>query len=174
MLAAGLILATAVMRVITAEMHIPNITPVAAVGLFGGAVIANKKYAYIFPLFSLFIADLYFQLFTGINGFYGLSQIMVYAGMALVTFIGSKAGQINGAKVIGYSLLSSMIFFLVSNFGYFMSGWNGYSFAGLVKTYVDAIPFYKYSILGDLAGSIVLFGTYAYAKRPATPAMQKA
>ncbi|MBS1771668.1 MAG: hypothetical protein JST82_02320 [Bacteroidetes bacterium] len=165
-LAAVLILAAAIMRVITAEFHLPNVTPVAAIGLFGGAVIADKKFSYLLPLLSLFIADLYFQLFTTVQGFYGVEQLLVYVGMALVTLFGSKMGQPNAMKVVGYSLIGSFIFFIVSNFGSYLHGWNGYGFSGLVKTYTLAIPFYKYSIAGDLIGSIVLFSAYALTKRP--------
>lgn len=174
LLAAGLILATAVMRIITAEMHIPNITPVAAVGLFGGAVLTDKKYAYLLPLAGLFIADLYFQLFTNINGFYGLEQFFVYGGMALVTFLGSKMGTVNGLKVVGYSLTGSFIFFVVSNFGCYLNGWYGYDLNGLATTYIKAIPFYKYSYAADLVGSIALFGLYFLGRKAIAPQMQEA
>lgn len=174
LLAAGLILATAVMRIITAEMHIPNITPVAAVGLFGGAVLADKKYAYALPLLGMFIADVYFSLFTSVNGFYGIEQVLVYGGMALVTFLGSKMGTVNGGKVIGYSLIGSFVFFVVSNFGSYLKGWYGYDLNGLVQTYIMAIPFYKYSYVADLIGSCSLFGLYFLGKKALTPQMQKA
>jgi hypothetical protein len=161
-LLAILVLAAAVMRIITAELHLPNITPVVAIGLFGGVIVKDKRYAYLLPLLTLFIADAYFQFFTSIKGFYGIEQILVYVAMALVTFLGNKMEKINGINVIGYSLISSFIFFVVSNFGSYLKGWNGYDMNGLLQTYLVAIPFYKYSILGDLVGSIVLFGSYSY------------
>lgn len=173
-LAAGLILAAAVMRIISAEMFIPNITPIAAVGLFGGAVIADKKYAYILPLAAMFLADLYFTLFTGIKGFYGIDQLFVYGGMALTTFLGTKMGNVTGVKVLGYSLIGSFIFFVVSNFGYYLAGWNGYAMSGLAKTFIDAIPFYKNSLVTDLMGSVVLFGTYHLAKKAVGTQVQNA
>lgn len=173
-LAAGLILAAAAMRIITAEFHLPNFTPIAAVGLFSGAVIADKKYAYILPLMAMFIADLYFTVFTSINGFYGVEQVLVYAGMAMVTLLGSKMDKVTGVKVLGYSLIGSFIFFVVSNFGSYLKGWYGHDFNGLIQTYVMAIPFYKNSLMADMLGSVALFGTYFLAKKATSPQVQNA
>jgi len=174
LIAAALIIITAVLRIFSAEMFIPNVTPVAAVGLFGGAVIADKRLAYLLPLLAMFIADVYFTVFTSVKGFYGFEQTIVYAAMALVTFIGTKMGKVSGVKVIGYSLVASFLFFVVSNFGYFLAGWNGYSFAGLTKTYIDAIPFYKNSVVTDLVGSVALFGLYFAGKKVFAPQTQNA
>jgi hypothetical protein len=55
--------------------------------------------------------------------------------------------------------------------GYFISGYNGYSFAGFNKTYIDAIPFYKNTLVGDLVGGVVLFSAYFVAQ---AIALQKA
>jgi hypothetical protein len=174
LLAAVLILASAAMRIITAEFHLPNFTPIAAVGLFSGAVITDKKYAYILPLMAMFIADIYFTLFTSINGFYGIEQVLVYIGMALVTLLGTNMNKITGMKVLGYSLIGSFIFFAVSNFGSYLKGWNGYDFNGFVQTYILAIPFYKNSLVADLAGSVALFGLYFAGKKALVPQTQNA
>ncbi|OSZ81795.1 hypothetical protein CAP35_00565 [Chitinophagaceae bacterium IBVUCB1] len=163
-MAAVLILAVAAMRIITAELRLPNYTPVEAVGLFAGAVILDKKYAYILPLLTMFIADTYFQFFTTVNGFYGFEQVIVYIAMALVTFMGTKMGKINGIKVLGYSITGSFVFFALSNFSYFLAGWNGYTTSGFIKTYIDALEFYRTSLTVNLVGSIVLFGLYFTSK----------
>lgn len=174
LLAAMLILAAAVMRIITAEFHLPNITPIAAVGLFSGVVIKDKRYAYLLPLLSLFVADAYFQFFTTIKGFYGIEQILVYTAMALVTFLGSKMGNISTVKVIGYSLIGSLLFFVISNFGSFLKGWYGYDFKGLVTTYTVAIPFFKNTVMSDLGGNIILFGAYFIMQKILTTKVQQA
>ena len=46
-------------------------------------------------------------------------------------------------------LLSSMIFFIVSNFGVWVLGYP-HTFDGLMLCYTMAIPFFGYSIIGDL------------------------
>jgi hypothetical protein len=62
------------------------------------------------------------------------------------------------------SLVASTAFFVISNFGVWMSGWYTLSLAGLVACYVNAIPFYGYTLIGDLAFTGVLFGSYELSK----------
>jgi len=85
--------------------------------------------------------------------------------MALVSMLGMTMKKANTANVLGYTLAGSFIFFVVSNFGSFLSGMWGLNFAGLVKTYVMAIPFYEKTIGGELVGSAVLFGAYQYIRQ---------
>jgi hypothetical protein len=173
-LAIVLIAAAASMRIVNREMHLYNLAPIGAVGLFAGSVIMDKRFAYLMPLLSLFIADVFFQLFTSVPGFYGIEQVLVYAAMAIVTLLGSQMGNVNGLKVVGYSLIGSLIFFVLSNFGSYLHGWYGYGFDGLVTTYTVAIPFFKNTLVSELIGSCVLFGLYALGQRAFAPKLQQA
>ena len=38
--------------------HPPNVTPIAAMALFGGACFANRKMAYLLPLAAMLLSDL--------------------------------------------------------------------------------------------------------------------
>ena len=67
--------------------------------------------------------------------------------------------------LVGCSLAASVVFFLVTNFAH----WTLYdmyekSAAGLVHCYAAALPFFRYTLAGDLAFACVLFGGYAVAK----------
>jgi hypothetical protein len=66
------------------------------------------------------------------------------------------------AKMLGMSLASSLVFFLVSNFGVWMDVHSGYarSIQGLLDCYVMGLPFFQWTILGDLIFTTVLFGAY--------------
>jgi len=161
-------------RIINSEMHLYNLAPIAALGLFSGAVIKDKRFAYIMPLLAMLVADLYFTLFTNVNGFYGLEQVFVYGGMALVTLLGTKMKNTGAARVLGFSLTGSVIFFIVSNFGSYLSGMWGYNFNGFTKTYVMAIPFFRNTLVSDLVGNALLFGLYALAQRSLATRIQKA
>ncbi len=174
LLAAGLITIAAAARIVNSEMHLYNLAPVAALGLFSGAVIKDKRFAYILPLLAMLVADLYFQLFTNINGFYGMEQVLVYGGMALVTLLGTTMKNTSAPRVLGYSVAGSLAFFIVSNFGAYVTGMWGYDFNGLIKTYVVAIPFFKNTLLSDLVGNAMLFGLYALAQRSLLARTQKA
>ena len=173
-LAAVLILLAAAMRIINRELHLYNLAPICAVGLFAGSIIKDKRYAYLLPLLSMFIADIYFQFFTSVTGFYGIEQLLVYISMVLVTFLGTKMGNVTGVKVVGYSLISSLIFFVVSNFGSFLKGWYGLDFNGLVTTYTVAIPFFKNTVTSELTGAIVLFGAYFLGQKAFRTKVQQA
>lgn len=164
-----LVLATATLRVINAEAHLYNLVPVAALGLFSGSVLNDKKWAYLIPLMSMFLSDIGLSLFTHTPGFYGISQIVNYLALGLVTLLGTSLVKRNTLNILGYTLLGSMIFFIVSNFGTFLQGYYGYSLAGLANCYTMALPFYKSefsttifmnSFLGDIIFSAIAFGIF--------------
>lgn len=160
LIAAALILMATTARIINAELHLYNFVPVAALGLFAGAVVKDRKYAFALAIFSQLCADAYFEMFTSTQGFYGRSQIFVYLGLVAATSLGFLIKRVKFMNVLAGTLAASVAFFLLSNLGYYAEGWNGYAFGGLTKTYIDAIPFFKNSLIGDLAGSTLLFGGY--------------
>jgi hypothetical protein len=173
-LVAMLILAAAASRIVNAELHLWNFAPVAALGLFGGAVLQDKRWAFLLPLLAQFVADAYFQLFTSTPGFYDMSQFFVYGGMALVTLLGTKMGEPKVARVAGFALSGSLIFFIVSNFGVFLTGMYGTGVSALTKTYAMAVPFYQPTLVGDLLFSALFFGVYALVQRRAEVAPARA
>lgn len=176
-LAVGLILMAAVARIVNHEMHLYNLAPVAAIGLFGGALLTNKRLAFAIPLLSLFLADLYIELFPSnelMRGFYGVEQLFVYGSMLLVTLLGTKMNQPGTRNVLGFTLSGSLIFFIVSNFGSFVSGMYGHDMNGLMTTYLMALPFLKNTLLGDLVGSTMLFGSYFLLQQAFARRLQKA
>ncbi len=169
-----LILLAAASRVVNAELHLWNFAPVAALGLFGGATLRDKRWAYLLPLGAQLLADLYFQLFTSTPGFYSVSQAFVYGGLALVAGLGTQMGNPKPVKVAGFALAGSLVFFVVSNLGVFFSGMYGYTASGFLETFVKAIPFYQPTLIGDLVFSAIFFGIYALLQRRrpvATPAL---
>lgn len=139
--------------------HPANFTAVGAMALFGGAYFSNKKVSVLLPLIALFISDLAI-------GFHS-SMFAVYAAFAFVGMIGwSLNGKLSVARVGGTSLLASSVFFLISNFGVWVSGGlYAMNFEGLVQCYVMAIPFFGNQILGDLFFSGVLFAGYEFARQ---------
>jgi len=170
-----LIATVVIARIVNASMHLPNFVPVAAIGLFSGAIIKDKRaLAFLVPVLGQFLADVYFQLFTNILGFYDVAgQLFNYGALICATAIGVRMKQPKPLTTIGYLCGASVTFFIVSNFGFFVHGWNGYSFAGLTKTYIDAIPFYKNSFIADMIGGVLLFGGYFAAQNALVKKAQK-
>jgi hypothetical protein len=95
-------------------------------------------------------------------GFYW--QYVSYAIIALAgIFLKNRVTPLN---VLGASLSSSMLFFFISNFGVWLnSGLYPFTFAGLVKCFVLAIPFFGATMLGDLFYSTLMFGSYEWTTR---------
>ena len=76
------------------------------------------------------------------------------------TALGFGLKSRNVLRIGGFTIAGSVVFFIISNFGHFAHGWNGYTLSGLAKTYIDAIPFFRNSLAGDVMGSALLFGAY--------------
>ena len=69
-------------------------------------------------------------------------------------------------NIIGASLFSSILFFIVTNFGVWMvSGMYPHTMSGLFSAYAFAVPFFRNTIIGDLAYTGLFFGGYAVVKQ---------
>ncbi|MCF8274331.1 MAG: hypothetical protein K9I95_10920 [Flavobacteriaceae bacterium] len=124
--------------------HIPNVTPVTAVALFSGAYFTNKKYAYIIPLLMMFLSDLFL-------GFSGIT-LFVYVAFLLVSYIGVSTRKMTITTI----LLSSLSFFVITNFGVWLMGYPK-TISGFLECYTLAIPFFRNSLIGDFFYAGVLY-----------------
>jgi hypothetical protein len=163
------VLATAAWRVFNAQMAWYHVVPMAALGLFTGSVMPNARWAYFVPLAGMFLSDIGLSVFTQTPGFYGVSQLINYAALAAVVVLGRGLQQRNAVQIGAYSISGTLLFFIISNFSTFVSGYYGFSFAGLRECYIMAIPFYKSematsffvnSLQADLLFSFMAFGLY--------------
>ena len=150
--------------------HPPNFSPVEAIALFGGAYFANRSVAIWVPLAAMFLSDLALGLVNGgIYSEYFLSAGfgLVYLCIALSTVIGfALRGRVSPGRVVGYALVGSTLFFLVTNFGVWLgSGMYPPTAAGLLATYIAGIPFFQNTVLGTLVYCFVLFGSFALLRR---------
>jgi hypothetical protein len=147
-----MILAVAFTRLIP---HPPNFTAVGAIALFGGAYFSDKKFAFIIPLVAMFLSDLIIGLHNEILSVYFSFVIIVGIGIMLSRNIKFK-------NVVAASLLSSVIFFVLTNFQMWLqSTLYVKNIAGLVACYIAAIPFFHHTVLGDMFFAGLLFGLFA-------------
>jgi hypothetical protein len=151
-----MILAAAASRVIP---HPPNVASITAVALFGGAYLTNKRLALIVPLAALLLSDL-------VLGFYSHMEV-VYGSFILVVCVGFWLQRKRSAlRIGGAALASSVIFFIVTNFGVWaFESLYPKTGAGLLACYVAAIPFFQNTLVGDALYTAVLFGGFALAER---------
>ncbi len=149
MLALSLILFGILLRFIP---HAPNFTPVAAIALFG-AVYLNRRYALLLPLFLMMISDIFIGFHDAIFFTWGSFMLVVFLGFRL------KEHK-NPMAIISMSLLASVLFFLITNFGVWVIGWYPRTLEGLISCYVMALPFFRNFTLSTLCYVAVLFSAY--------------
>jgi hypothetical protein len=155
-----LILAMIALAAILRVMPHPwNFTPVGAMALFSGAVIKDRRLAFLFPLVALFVGDFFI-------GFHKLMPL-VYASFLIEVALGywirnrRSAGRIAGVTAIG-----ALQFFLVTNFGVwaFLEGFPKTA-AGLVACYATGLPLLLNTLAGDAFYAALFFGALALAER---------
>jgi Family of unknown function (DUF6580) len=151
----GAILVAAVLRLVP---HPPNFSPIGAMALFSGAYLGRRPLAFVAPLGAMLLSD------TGL-GFYSGIWI-TYLAVAAIVMVGWFAlGRVSVLRVGGAAIASSVIFFLVSNFGtWALSGMYPHGLAGLSACYVAAIPFFQNTVAGDLFYATLLFGGFRLAE----------
>lgn len=141
--------------------HSANLTPVTAITLFAFSFFPYKKAVFI-PLAIMFASDIFL-------GFHSV-MIWVYASLLLVGVVANLKNKITIPNIAGYSLLSSFVFFIVTNFGVWVTT-NMYekSLTGLIECYYMAIPFFRNALVGDLFFSVMIFGVVHLALKSREP-----
>ena len=172
---AGMIFVAALTRLLP---HPPNFSPVEAVALFGGAYFASRAAAIAVPLVAMFISDLalgamlggtYFEHFT--SPAYLATWLTVYACVALSAVLGfGLRGRVSGARVLGFSLIGSVLFFVLTNFAVWatatpMTAHPACVSGGLLPCYAAALPFFQWTVLGTLFYAALLFGGFALLRQ---------
>lgn len=155
LLLSAMILAAAFTRFIP---HPPNFTAVAAIALFGGAYFEKRIFAFVVPLTAMLLSDLIIGFHPG--------MIAVYVSFALIVLMGiSIRNNKKPARIFTASVTSSVLFFVITNFAQWVTDpFYAKNASGLAQCYVLAIPFFHYTLLGDLFFVGVMFGAYELVK----------
>ncbi len=154
----GLIIVALVSRI---APHYPNFTAMGALAFFGASRIKSIWGSLALVVATMMITDLIIN-----NLIYPTGEfVLMYSG-SLFTYAGFTAYSLLGRKVTnmrnGAALLvgGSVAFFLISNFGVFLSAYSLFplTWGGLIATYAAAVPFYAPELI-----STALFSAMAYA-----------
>lgn len=155
----GLILAAVISRVIP---HPFNFTTVAAVALFAGAKFRDKIWSIIIPMAAMFLSDVLLSLMNHYPLFHN-TILFVYGSFLIMIVLGWKlqSNKLQPGKIAVYTLISSVLFFVITNIGVWLfGGLYDLNQEGLIKCFAMALPFFKYSLMGDAFFVTVLFGVY--------------
>jgi hypothetical protein len=150
---------------------LPNFAPVAALALFAGYFFRSWLLALCLPLGVMLLSD------VRIGGYDWRMMTLVYGMLAAPVGLGLlmrrylhvqrqafAPSALAFGGLMGCSLAGAVLFFLTTNFGSWL-WFDMYerSLSGLVLCYTQAIPFFRYTLCGDLLFATVLFGGYALA-----------
>ncbi len=156
LLAVALIVLAAALRI---APHPWNFTPVGAMALFSGAVLKDRRLAFIFPLVALFAGDVFIGLYK--------LMLIVYASFLVNVAIGLwLRDRRTIARISLATLLGAIQFFIVTNFAawQFLGGFP-HTASGLRACYIAGVPFFWNTLAGDAFYDSLLFGSFALAER---------
>jgi len=143
---------------------VPNFKPVAALALFGGFYFQRSTLAVLGLVAIMMVSDFFI-------GSYSLPiALSVYFSLGLGVWLGRrfKGNESNGhlsryGGVATASLMMAVVFFVFTNFAVWCA-WYPTTLESLIACYVSAIPFFKFTLAGNLFFSVAAFGTYDLAR----------
>ena len=143
----AIILSAVFMRLIP---HIPNVSPMAGLALFSGAIVPHWI-GFLIPLFAMVISDFFL-------GFHSVVPF-VYGSFLLIAILGFLIRKNLSPLKIGLgSLTGSFVFFVITNFGVWATtSMYEKSVNGLLRCYYMGLPFFRNTLLGDLFYTAVFF-----------------
>ena len=165
-----LIVITSLYRIMPGRPY--GFAPQIAMAIFGGAIIKDKKWAFLLPLLSMFVSDglyelLYINGIGNIQGFYAgqLTNYVLFGGLTVFGFF-NKNFNIKSIAIAAVS--APTVYFIISNFLVWLSPAGGLmrpkTFSGFMMTLGDGLPFYPWSLAATLVFSALFFGSYYLMK----------
>jgi len=133
--------------------HPPNFTSLIALSFYVPAIFGLRYISIVILSFAL--TDLYFGFHSTI--------LFTWGSVILIGVISNYLNSSILKRVFG-SLTGAFLFFLISNFGVWISGYYGLTSEGLVECYVMAIPFFGYTLLSTIFFSVI-FETIIFSRR---------
>ncbi len=137
--------------------HLPNFAPVAASALVA-TVYLGRRWGVAVALVGMVLSDIFI-------GFYdGRLMAVVYGSFVMIAVFGGLLKRYySPLNVISASLLSSLFFFLVTNLAVWaFSPWYSKDLTGLFYCFTLALPFFRYTLAGDLFYTALLFPLFHF------------
>ena len=132
--------------------HPPNFAPITGIALFAAAKFQSKLTALLLPIVCLFMTDLILGL--------GWINLVVYGTFGMISLVGFLTKKVRIQTV----LLSSIVFFVVSNLGVWVL-YYPLTLEGFMTCFTLAIPFFTNTLLGDMAYTAMLFYSFSTVKK---------
>jgi hypothetical protein len=138
--------------------HPANVTAVGALAVFSGARYGRTK-ALIITVGTMFVSDVVLGFHAVMWATYGSFALSVLLAHLLLR-------KQSLSRIAGVTLASSILFYLVTNFAVWFVPGSMYprTLAGLLDSYIMALPFFRNSLIGDFSYVALFFGSYAFIK----------
>jgi hypothetical protein len=138
--------------------HPANVTAVGALAVFSGARFGRTK-ALAITVCTMLVSDAFLGFHTVMWATYGSFAISALLANRYLR----KQSMI---RIAGITLTSSVVFYLVTNFAVWFVPGSMYpkTLAGLLDSYIMALPFFRNSLIGDFSYSAIFFGGYAFVE----------
>ena len=176
LVALAAMIATGVMVRLALHEEIPNFAPVAGLALFAGYFFRDRVLGAMVPVGIMFISNLViggYELVVML-AVYGCLVVPALAGPWMRSWLplekpGIAPAATSAAAVLGGAALGSILFFVVTNLAVWAVGHGEEApmytadLAGLTRCYEMALPFFRYTLAGDLCFAGLLFGSYGAA-----------
>ncbi len=154
--------------------HPPNITPITAMCLLGGALIGFRFISVLVAISGLYLSDLilnntilsiYYPDNTGIVWWadymywtYGAFIAIVFLGQLLKT-------KPTVLRMVLVSILATAMFYVLTSIGTWASGLiYPRTGEGLIASFTAGIPFLRNSFLGNVFFTVVIFKSYEWIR----------
>jgi len=133
--------------------HPPNFTSLIALSFYVPALLGIRFLPAV--IFSFVLTDVFIGYHNMLFFTWGSTIII---GLISKYFVSSLLRRLSGV------LSGACIFFLLTNFGVWTTGFYGYNIEGLLTSYILALPFFGYTIISTLIFSCLIETVYKVSK----------
>lgn len=147
--------------------HIPNFAPMESLTLLSGVYIIGRYLAFALPILVWWICDLilnntilraYYPDHEGFVWFANYMPAIALSAVAIVLLGKLNQGKVKLLPIAGSVLGSVLIFFLITNFGSWMSDpMYPKNATGILASYTAGLPFLQSSLMSNVIFSAVAF-----------------
>ena len=138
--------------------HAPNFTAAGAASIYSGRYLSGAT-RFVVPLGIMLITDFLLGFHRTMPFVYFCFAVNVLLGIWI-----SRKPTVY--KILGATLLSSILFFVVTNFGVWLVGeLYPKTVQGLIACYANAIPFARNTLMGDMVFVGAMFGLTELVKK---------
>jgi hypothetical protein len=167
---AAMILSAGIWRLLITGGHssLGNFTPIGAMALFGGCYFAEKWKAYVVPLLTLWLSDLFLGYFVYYHKWVWFYDgfLITYGSFTLMVMMGGFIKKASVKNVFFAGVSAALAHWIITDFGVWMDGrLYPKTVEGLISCYVAAIPYMQNMLIANLVFSGIMFGAFELAQK---------